>query len=448
MTEAMSISQHLQLLGMTAAERADLTAAGQVIDTYLDTALDGFYAHLNQFPAMTSLFRDGGIAHARAAQMAHWRNLFAGRFDTTYVESVKRIGRTHAATGLEPAAYMGAYAFVAANLTRHVVQACKRRFAPVEGARRGGALAAALNKAVMFDLIQVMDVYLMSGRSQREGKLAISMDRFQERMTTVSADLLSASASMETLVRTLSQTADSAALQTADVSTAAETAGASVSAVAAAAEELSASIGEIGRQVTQSSKITDRAVEEAQRTDGIVRDLSNGAEKIGQVVDLISSIAGQTNLLALNATIEAARAGEAGRGFAVVASEVKSLAQQTAKATEEIGTQIFQVQTATTQAVEAIRGIATTIGDVASIATSIAAAVEQQGAATAEIARNVQELSGSAQSVTRSISDVSRSVNETGAVASQMLGAAGGVAEQSRKLTQEMAGFVTEMKAA
>jgi methyl-accepting chemotaxis protein len=448
MTDTADISVHLQFMGLTEAERANLVAAGEMLAPIMESSLDGFYQHLQHFRSLAAHFSEAGMQRARAAQLAHWRNLFTARFDSTYVESVKRIGRRHSAIDLDPAAYVGAYGFLAAYLFRHICQSCASRLSPMEGARRAGALTAALNKALMFDLIQTLDVYILTGKSAREARLSGAVDRFQQSMGATSADLSAAASHMESLAATLSHTADSAARQTADVSSASESAGASVSAVAAAAEELSASIGEIGRQVAQSNRITDRAVEEARRTDGIVRDLSTGAEKIGQVVDLISSIAGQTNLLALNATIEAARAGEAGRGFAVVASEVKSLAQQTAKATEEIGTQISQVQSATAQAVEAIRGIAGTIGDVASIATSIAAAVEQQGAATAEIARNVQELSGSAQSVSRTITDVSRSVNETGEVASQVLGAAGSVAEQSRKLTQEMSGFVAEMKAA
>jgi methyl-accepting chemotaxis protein len=218
--------------------------------------------------------------------------------------------------------------------------------------------------------------------------------------------------------------------------------------VAAAAEELAASIGEIGRQVTQSSKITGQAVVDAQRTDAIVRALAEGAEKIGHVVGLISTIAGQTNLLALNATIEAARAGDAGKGFAVVASEVKSLANQTAKATEEIGAQIAQIQAATKEAVAAIRNITGTIEQVSAISVSIAAAIEQQDAATAEIARNVQQTAQSAQSVTATISGVSQAANDTGAAAEQVLGAASGLSTQAEQLNDEVHRFVADVRAA
>ena len=218
--------------------------------------------------------------------------------------------------------------------------------------------------------------------------------------------------------------------------------------VAAAAEQLTASIGEINRQVVQAARVSESAVADARRTDGVVRALADGARKINDVVGLITSIASQTNLLALNATIEAARAGEAGRGFAVVASEVKSLAQQTAKATEEIEVQIGEVQAATNEAVGSIRNIVTVIEEVGAIAAAIAAAVEEQGAATAEIARNVQETAASTDTVSTNISGVSRAANDTGAAASQVLSAAGHLSLQAEQLALEGTRFVGEGRAA
>ena len=178
-----------------------------------------------------------------------------------------------------------------------------------------------------------------------------------------------------------------------------------------------------------------------------MRALADGAEKIGEVVGLITTIASQTNLLALNATIEAARAGDAGKGFAVVASEVKSLANQTARATEEIGTQIGQIQAATKEAVAAIRGITTTIDEVSAIATTIASAVEEQGAATAEIARNVQQTAQAARDVTVNISGISETANETGAAAGHLLGAASDLSKQAERLSAEVDSFVAGIRA-
>jgi methyl-accepting chemotaxis protein len=216
----------------------------------------------------------------------------------------------------------------------------------------------------------------------------------------------------------------------------------------AVAEELTASIGEISRQVAQSARLTQQAVSDAQRTDGIVRALAEASQKIGAVVELIANIAGQTNLLALNATIEAARAGDAGKGFAVVASEVKSLATQTAKATEDIGSQIQQIQTATRDAVEAIRGISGTIDQISATATTIASAVEQQGAATGEIARNVQQTSQSTREVTQNMNDVSQAANDTGAAAGQVLGVATDVSTQAELVRTEVSRFVADVRAA
>lgn len=236
--------------------------------------------------------------------------------------------------------------------------------------------------------------------------------------------------------------------QSATVAAAAEQASVNVGTVATAAEELASSIGEISRQVGQSSRIAGKAQDDAQRTDGIVRALADGAQKIGEVVNLINDIAGQTNLLALNATIEAARAGDAGKGFAVVASEVKNLAGQTAKATEQIGQQIGQVQTATQEAVAAIQAIAATIGEINQIAATIAAAVEEQGSATQEIARNVQQVAAGTKEVTRTIGDVSQGANETGAAATQVLGAAEEMSRQAEQLTGEVGQFIAEVRAA
>jgi methyl-accepting chemotaxis protein len=221
-----------------------------------------------------------------------------------------------------------------------------------------------------------------------------------------------------------------------------------VQAVAAATEQLAASGGEIGRQVARSAHVAGKAVEDARRTDAVVQELANGAQRIGDVVGLINSIAGQTNLLALNATIEAARAGDAGKGFAVVANEVKSLANQTSKATEEIGAQIGQIQTATKQAVTAIQQIATTIGEISEIAAGIAVAVDQQGAATTEITRNIQQAAHGTQAVTSTIGGLSKGAAETGSAAGQVLAAANDLSRQSDVLGDEVRGFIQGVRTA
>ena len=420
-----------------------------LLHTALPGVLDRFYQHMRQWPAMAALFKDPqAIDRARGAQSQHWQRLFSGRFDDEYMESVQRIGRMHSRISLDPRYYIGGYGFLAADL-------CECAAAAQGGMVRGRAaqmrtakLLTAINRAVLLDVDLSVAVYIDENRLRAQQTLANTVSSLESRIGSLARALVATSGTLEAMAGSMSSSAEGATRQASGVAQAAEAAGNGVSTVAAAAEQLTASIGEISRQVTDSARMTDRAVVEARRTDSIVQALAEGAQKIGQVVDLISNIAGQTNLLALNATIEAARAGDAGRGFAVVASEVKSLAGQTGRATEEIGAQISQVQTATNQAVEAIRVITATISEVAGIATSIAAAVEQQGAATAEIARNVQQMSGSTQMVTVNIAEVGRCVNETGAVATQVLQAASELTQKSNSLTVEIGKFAAELRAA
>jgi methyl-accepting chemotaxis protein len=258
----------------------------------------------------------------------------------------------------------------------------------------------------------------------------------------------SASTQLEASASTLSATAERAREVTTTVAAASEEASTNVQSVASATEELSTSVGEISRQVQESARMATDAVGQARVTNDRVSQLSKAASRIGDVVELINTIAGQTNLLALNATIEAARAGEAGRGFAVVASEVKALAEQTAKATGEISQQITGIQGATQESVNAIKGISNTIERLAEISSTIAAAVEEQGAATQEISRNVQQAARGTQQVSSNITDVQRGAGETGAASSQVLSAAQSLSGDSSRLRREVGKFLESVRAA
>jgi methyl-accepting chemotaxis protein len=286
-----------------------------------------------------------------------------------------------------------------------------------------------------------------AAREARAAQLAGLVAGFEAQVGGMIGTLSSASGELETTAQAMTGTAARTNSQATIVAAAAEEANQGVQNVAAAAEELSASIAEISRQVTESAHMTVEAAGQARRTDTIVRTLSDGAARIGDVVSLISGIAGKTNLLALNATIEAARAGEAGKGFAVVASEVKSLAAQTARATSEIGAQIGYVQAAVQEAVSAIQGIVGRIEQISVISASIASAMEQQGLATVEISSSVQQAAVSTRQVTANITSVSQAANDTGLAASQVLGSAGALSRRAEQLSGEVRSFVHGIQA-
>ncbi len=330
----------------------------------------------------------------------------------------------------------GVLMWLAGALARLIAQSA-RQMAEIEAAR------AAENAAVAER--QAAERRLQDAAAAQLHRLA---DGFEERVGQLVQKVMTASTEMRATSAAMSQAANDATERVGLVANASNTASANVQSVAGATEQLTASIREISQQVANSAGVAGQAAEEARRTNEKVTGLAQAAQKIGEVVSMIQDIAGQTNLLALNATIEAARAGEHGQGFAVVASEVKALANQTARATEEIAAQIQGIQGATSEAVTAIRGIDGTIGRINEIANAIAAAVEEQGAATGEIADSIQRAAQGTEDVNRNLGGITKTSGEIGTAADQTLTAATGLSTLSETLREEVDGFVTSIRAA
>ncbi len=415
----------------------------KVVEPALPEILEGFYQHVTREPQLARMIGND-IPRLKAAQGSHWSRLFNGRFDHEYMQGVRTIGLIHNKIGLEPRWYIGGYNFVLGQLA--VLAVRHYRWKP----GHLSAVLTALNCAVMLDMDIAISVYqdaMLAERQKQQDKISGAIRDFDGQMKIVLNTLGGSATNLQNAANTLAANAEQSTKQSAAVAAGSEEASANVQAVASATEQLTSSVKEIGRQVSESTRITGRAVEQASQSGASMQGLAEAAQRIGAVVELINTIAGQTNLLALNATIEAARAGDAGRGFAVVASEVKALAEQTAKATDEIGQQILAIQAATKESVSSIQEIGATIASVNEIATAIAAAVEQQGMATAEIARNVQQAARGTHEVSGNIAGVSQAASETDQTATRMLSAANEISQQSDTLRTSVEGFFAAIRA-
>jgi methyl-accepting chemotaxis protein len=423
--------------------RASLREFREVLAPRLDGLLDAFYRHLQNTGATARLFGTAeSMRHARDMQKRHWLDsVFAGNFDDRYFANVTEIGRVHQRVGLEPRWYTAGYCFVLNGVVELATLAYRKK------PERLAKVVAAVNKAAFLDMDLATSVYIETNTAAIIAReLGAKADVFEREVKGQVGSVSSSASQLEGVAKTMSRNAEETSVQSTTVAAAAEEATTNIQTVAAAAEELSSSIAEISRQVASSASIAANAREEADRTNKMVQSLSAAAARIGDVVKLINDIASQTNLLALNATIEAARAGDAGKGFAVVANEVKSLANQTGKATEEIAAQIAAVQSATREAVGAIGGIARTIGEINEIAGSIAASVEEQGAATSEIARNVQQAAMGTTEVTATIARVSTAAQATGGAAREVLDAAVALSRNSDTLGRQVDRFVADIR--
>ncbi|MGE4048100.1 MAG: protoglobin domain-containing protein [Acetobacteraceae bacterium] len=445
----MSIKDRLEFIEVDGAARAALDEFMPTLKRELPAVLAAFYQHVRSYPELAAMFKgDQGMERAGKAQEEHWLRLFSGRFDDDYVASVRRIGLMHSRIGLAPQWYIGGYSFILHRVLAVASRTFTSRLHPAAAQARTVALLRALTQAVMLDMDLAISIYLEENKAAYDRMLTSLADGFVGKVEPLVGNVSSRSALLADTARSMSVMAEEASRQATMVAAAGEEASTNVQTVATASEQLHASVQEISRQVVQSTRITTEAVASAQRTNATIEGLITAAQKIGEVMKLISDIAAKTNLLALNATIEAARAGEAGKGFAVVASEVKGLANQTAKATENIGAQVAMMQSATNEAVQAIQGIGGTIAQISEITTAISAAVEQQEAATQEIARNVHEAAGGTGQVAAGIGTVSQAARETGEAAATVLSASDDLGTSATTLREEVDTFLSRIRAA
>jgi methyl-accepting chemotaxis protein len=434
----------LSFLEIDEATRRELVGLWPVIKPALPAILGGFYEKMHAIPHLHGML---GNHQSRlvGVQSEHWGRLFSGKFDEAYIASIRRIGLVHHKIGLEPRWYIGGYSYVLNAIVHHL--STQHRFNGKMLARK----VEAVNKAVMLDIDYAISIYqevLVEERQKRGSVLTDAIAVFSDAVQSSLRVSEEASTGLGDTAKTLDGTTRTVSSLAGSVANIADQSSTNMQTTAAATEELAASVLEIGQQASRSAKAAQEAVGTAQNAQKSVVSLTTQAMEISQVVDMISQIASQTNLLALNATIEAARAGEAGRGFAVVASEVKTLAEQTAKATTDIGGRIGAIQQATQQSAADIRSITQMIEDVYGVATAIAAAVEEQGAVTTEIAQTVQNTAQQMRSVTESIGELSASATSASSASTQVSMARQTLNEQIARLKQDVDTFLQHAKAA
>jgi methyl-accepting chemotaxis protein len=449
MTPHETLPTRLAFSGLDDSSRTILRDVRPAIMAALPGILDDFYKAVQSFPEIGRLFPGPeAIARAKAAQLAHWDVILTAKFDEDYVRSVTRIGQAHHRLGLEPRWYIAGYKRIVSGLIRHIDIPQPRFMGRAQAAAHKTAAMDAVIGAAMLDMDFAISVYLDAGRREKHAGMERLASQFEQTIAQIVGRVGTLTEDLRTAADTLKNTADTTRTQSTAVAATSAQTSTNVQSVAAGTEEMGSSVVEISRQVQESLAVAKDAVKQAETANTHVAGLSESANRIGDVIKIISAIAEQTNLLALNATIEAARAGDAGKGFAVVAQEVKALAAQTAKATEEIGAQITGMQAATGDTVTAITGIGSTITHISGIANAIFEAVDQQEAATKEIARNISLAAAASSEVAANIAKVNNGAEQTGTAANAVHASARSLTEESQRLRGDVDGFLAMLRSA
>jgi methyl-accepting chemotaxis protein len=438
----------LEITEFDAEAKARLNELRPLFAKALPGIIENFCRYVARHEPATAALRDPQfIQESVRLHLSHWDLIGKANFGDELSKSALTICQHHQKLDLLPPWYMGTrMMFVSTQLGKAAAASVEiprygRGIQPAHDKR--AALRTTISMVAALDTEVTTAVYFGSNRQIRKDAITNAKGRFSALITALTA----ASRDLTTTAERLSSSTGNSTRLAGVVAGASTDASSNVQTVAAATDELATSVQEISRQVADSSRVAGAAVEQANQTNARINSLSQAANRIGDVVKLITSVAEQTNLLALNATIEAARAGDAGRGFAVVAQEVKALASQTAKATDEIGTQIAGMQAATQEAVSSIKMIGTTIDQISAITTAIASSIDEQGKATREIAQNIQRAASGTSQVADTISQVSASSVETGAVSGHLLKSAKSLLEDTAKLESDIDGFLNSIAA-